>query len=71
MSKPAEPELTFEAFQWADAFSIHLHGLGASNASGQLFDLGRQLYFEYSDLGAIEVAEAVWSKWPSRGEPFQ
>jgi hypothetical protein len=71
MSKPAEPDLSFEAFQWADAFSTHLRGLGAPNASGQLFDLGRQLYLEYSELDAIEIAETVWSKWPSQVEPFQ
>jgi hypothetical protein len=37
MSQPAEPDLTFEAFQGADAFSIHMRSLGAPNPAGELF----------------------------------
>lgn len=67
MSQPASPPLTFEAFQWADAFATHLKGLGAPNTADQLFALGRRLYLEYQELDAIDVAETVWAKWPSEG----
>ena len=51
----------------ADAFSIHLCSLAAPNPVDELFELGRQLYLEYSELDASEVAETVWAKWPSKG----
>ena len=68
MSQPAQPDLTFEAFQWADAFSTHLCSMGAPNPQGELFELGRQLFLEYSELDPSEVPETVWAKWSSKGD---
>jgi hypothetical protein len=65
MSQPAEPDLTFEAFQGADAFSIHVRSLVLRTRQVS-YSVRSPAVSPYSELDGSEVAETVWAKWPSK-----
>ena len=64
LESPFDPASLSLGVAWAQEFAWHLQGLGATDNSEILRDLGKRFYPIYQKLDPAAVADSVWAKWP-------